>query len=240
MPFEFEGAAVRVVKIDGEPWFGAKDVAAVLGYSDAEAMTRRLDEDDRQNLRGVGFGPRGVTAINEPGLYVAVLGSQKPEARRFKKWVTGTVLPAIRKDGAYIMGEEKVATGEHSREQLLSASAHRRAAKRHPGAAGPPFPGPRHPPGEAATKTATSANPARRFPGPAHRPRTFEHAPGSHTGPTHLQQSPSRSGRPAAAHHGRKEQKPRPLPWPANADAPARTDEDGDNVSRPTRRRTGP
>lgn len=114
---------MRVVKIDGEPWFVAKDVAAVLGYSDAEAMTRRLDSDDRQNLRGVGFGPRGVTAINEPGLYVAVLGSQKPEAKRFKKWVTGTVLPAIRKDGAYIMGEERVASGELDGQQAGSTAA---------------------------------------------------------------------------------------------------------------------
>lgn len=103
IPFDFESHAVRAVIADdrGEPWFIAKEVAAALGYSDAEAMTRRLDDDEKQNLQIVGFGPRGVTVINESGLYSSILGSNKPEAKRFKRWVTAEVLPSIRTSGAY-------------------------------------------------------------------------------------------------------------------------------------------
>lgn len=106
-PFEFEGAAVRVVKIDGEPWFVAKDVADVLGYRATNDLTKWMDEDERgaKTVR-TPSGNQEMTIINESGLYSAILKSRKPGAKRFKKWVTGTVLPAIRKDGAYVMGEE--------------------------------------------------------------------------------------------------------------------------------------
>lgn len=101
-PFNFETHQVRVVTDDnGDTWFVAKDVAEALGYSDAEAMTRRLDDDEKQNLHGVGFGPRGVIIINEAGMYSSVLGSAKEEAKRFKRWVTHEVLPTIRKTGGY-------------------------------------------------------------------------------------------------------------------------------------------
>lgn len=101
---------MRVVKIDGEPWFVVKDVAAVLGYSNTrEAVAKYTDEDDRNTvaLRDGNRGNPNQVVINESGLYSLILTSPKGEAKRFKKWVTGTVLPAIRKDGAYIMGEEK-------------------------------------------------------------------------------------------------------------------------------------
>lgn len=102
IPFQFESQSVRVVTDDrGEPWFIAKEIAGAMGYSDAEAMTRRLDDDEKQNLQIVGFGPRGVTIINESGLYSAILGSAKEEAKRFKRWVTSEVLPTIRKTGSY-------------------------------------------------------------------------------------------------------------------------------------------
>ena len=98
---------VRIVERDGETWFVAKDVAAILGYSDTEAMTRRLDEDERtkvksDELSGMHrYGNNDITIINEPGLYNAILGSQKPEAKDFKRWVTHDVLPSIRKTGGY-------------------------------------------------------------------------------------------------------------------------------------------
>ncbi|APW37125.1 phage antirepressor [Rhodoferax koreense] len=101
IPFNFDGAAIRVIDLDGAPWFVAMEIGAVLAYSDAEAMTRRLDDDEKQNLQIVGFGSRGVTLINESGLYSAILGSRKPEAMKFKKWVTSEVLPTIRKTGSY-------------------------------------------------------------------------------------------------------------------------------------------
>ena len=102
MPFKFDDQDVRViVGHGGEPWFVAMEIAAILDYSETEAMTRKLDADEKQTRQIVGFGPRGITVINEPGLYNCILTSQKPEAKRFKRWVTHEVLPAIRKTGSY-------------------------------------------------------------------------------------------------------------------------------------------
>lgn len=102
IPFNFNNHNFRVIPDEnGEPLFIAMDVAEVLEYSDTEAMTRRLDADDIQNRQIVGFNNRGVTLINESGLYAAILGSKKPEAKPFKKWVTSEVLPSIRKTGGY-------------------------------------------------------------------------------------------------------------------------------------------
>jgi prophage antirepressor-like protein len=101
-PFDFEGYGVRVVAgDDGEAWFVAMEISAVLEYSDAFEMTKRLDDDDKQNRQIAGFGNRGVTVINESGLYAAIIGSKKPEAKKFKRWVTNEVLPSIRKTGRY-------------------------------------------------------------------------------------------------------------------------------------------
>ena len=100
-PFNFNGLQLRALLINEEPWFIAMDVAQVLGYDDAWNMTRRLDPEEIQNLQIGGFGNRGVNLINESGLYSAILGSQNPEAKTFKKWVTTDVLPTIRKTGEY-------------------------------------------------------------------------------------------------------------------------------------------
>lgn len=105
--FQFRENEVRVVNINGEPWFVGKDVAGVLGYSDTQAMTRRLDADEVSTCADDSSGQvRHITIINESGLYNAVLGSSKPEAKAFKKWVTSEVLPAIRKHGAYVTDEK--------------------------------------------------------------------------------------------------------------------------------------
>ncbi len=101
---------VRIIDRNGEQWFIAKDVAAILGYADAFSMTRRLDEDEQEKLETTEMavsssghgGARQYTIINEPGLYSAILGSQKPEAKDFKRWVTHDVLPSIRRTGAYV------------------------------------------------------------------------------------------------------------------------------------------
>lgn len=133
--FEFGSNSVRVITDDhGELWFVAKEVADILDYSDAEAMTRRLDDDEKQNLRIVGFGNRGVTIINESGLYSAVLGSTKPEAKAFKKWVTSEVLPAIRKTGSYTAPaktrQQQPATLNQVKAHLTVASALERVGVR--------------------------------------------------------------------------------------------------------------
>lgn len=101
-PFNYNGRNLSTITDEaGEIWFIAKEVAEILEYSDAHEMTSRLDADEKQNRQIAGFGNRGVTTINESGLYSAILGSTKPEAKPFKKWVTSEVLPAIRKTGGY-------------------------------------------------------------------------------------------------------------------------------------------
>ena len=107
--FNFNSHALRVITDnDGAPWFIAKDVADHLGYSDTQAMTRKIDEDDvkKANLLHVGLH-NNQTLISESGLYLAVLSSSKPETKAFKKWVTAEVLPSIRKTGGYSLAIPK-------------------------------------------------------------------------------------------------------------------------------------
>jgi len=106
--FKTQEFSINSMMIGGEPWFIAKEIADILGYGDAEAMTRRLDDDEVQNRQIVGFGNRGVNLINESGLYSTIIGSNKPEAKRFKKWVTSEVLPSIRKTGQYVKPVERI------------------------------------------------------------------------------------------------------------------------------------
>ena len=116
------GAAVRVTTQDGEPWFVAKDVCDALGFSDANAGTRHLDDDEKMTVKLTAISKTNpmATLINESGLYSLILKSRKPEAKAFKKWVTRDVLPAIRKDGGYVLGEERVKTGEMSEDELMA------------------------------------------------------------------------------------------------------------------------
>ena len=102
-PFKFQDHEITVLTSDsGEPWFIAKEVSGVLGYSEASAMTRTLDDDEKglQVLQTQG-GTQRVIVINESGLYSAILKSERQEAKRFKKWVTSEVLPSIRRTGSY-------------------------------------------------------------------------------------------------------------------------------------------
>lgn len=99
--FNFSGQEVRTITINNEPWFVGKDVADILEYSDTQAMTRRLDDEDFMTDKLSGMNMKS-TLINESGLYTAILGSKKPEAKQFKRWVTSDVLPTIRKHGAYM------------------------------------------------------------------------------------------------------------------------------------------
>lgn len=104
--FSFTTGAVRVVLRDDDPWFVAADVCAALGISRTDDGVRRLDDDEKgtASIRTPG-GAQEMTVVNESGLYSLVLGSRKPEAKPFKRWVTGEVLPAIRKSGRYEVGE---------------------------------------------------------------------------------------------------------------------------------------
>ncbi|WP_301100427.1 BRO family protein [Propionivibrio sp.] len=102
--YEFESQSVRVVADDtGAPWFNAKDVCNVLGFGNArQALDTHVDAEDVQKLDTLTPGGRQrQNHINESGLYALILGSIKPEAKRFKRWVTTEVLPAIRQTGSY-------------------------------------------------------------------------------------------------------------------------------------------
>lgn len=91
---------VRALTIDSQPWFVAKDVCGALGLSNVSVALQRLDDDERSKFN---LGRQGETnIITEAGLYSLIMASKKPEAKRFKRWVTHEVLPSIRRDGAYI------------------------------------------------------------------------------------------------------------------------------------------
>jgi prophage antirepressor-like protein len=105
--YEEDDAQFRVFDRDGEPWFVLADVCRKLGIANPSDAAARLDDDEKMTLgisegqSGVRGGARQMNIINESGLYSLVLRSSKPEAKRFKKWITSEVLPAIRKTGAY-------------------------------------------------------------------------------------------------------------------------------------------
>lgn len=102
---------VRTVMRDGEPWFIAADVCRALEIANPRDALSRLDSDEKADVGLTDTSSNGVTQsrtfniINEPGLYTLVLGSRKPEAKAFKRWITHEVVPAIRKHGAYITAE---------------------------------------------------------------------------------------------------------------------------------------
>lgn len=90
---------VRTIEKNGEPWFVAADVCKVLDLSNPTIAASRLDEDERAKFN---LGRQGETTIvSEAGLYTLVLGSRKPEAKAFKRWITHEVIPTIRRHGAY-------------------------------------------------------------------------------------------------------------------------------------------
>lgn len=100
IPFDFEEQAVRVVMRDDDPWFVAADVCRVLELGNPSQALTRLDEDEFTLITNEG-NHRPTNVINESGLYALVLTSRKEQAKRFRKWITAEVLPAIRKHGRY-------------------------------------------------------------------------------------------------------------------------------------------
>lgn len=103
-----EFGTIRTVTINNEPWFVGKDVAEALGYSDAfGALKKHVSNEDKQNCQNDSFRtPRGMTVINESGLYALIFGSKLESAKRFKHWVTSEVLPTIRKTGGYVNNDD--------------------------------------------------------------------------------------------------------------------------------------
>lgn len=109
---------VRVIERDGEPWFVAKDVCECLDLSNVSMAIDRLDEDEKSNISStdireivsnIEVSNRGINIVSESGLYSLVLGSRKPEAKLFKRWITHDVIPSIRKTGAYQLAPKSYA-----------------------------------------------------------------------------------------------------------------------------------
>lgn len=98
-----EFGSIRIVIIDGEPWFVGKDVAVALGYKDTKnALKLHVDDEDKRGWQiTTPGGEQQMTIINESGMYALIFGSKLPSAKKFKHWVTSEVLPAIRKTGKY-------------------------------------------------------------------------------------------------------------------------------------------
>lgn len=138
-----EFGEIRTVTIDSEPWFVGKDVATALGYSNTkDALRSHVAEEDKRivqrseiatienhlpkdvfpvNFVSGDIPNRGLTIINESGLYALIFGSKLETAKRFKHWVTSEVLPAIRKNGGYIFGQEKMTDDELLEQAVLVA-----------------------------------------------------------------------------------------------------------------------
>lgn len=118
--FNFEGNKVRTVLIKDEPYFVGKDIADVLGYSNTrDALYKHVDEEDKDSV-AIHDGKKGnpnQVVINESGMYSLVLSSKLPSARKFKRWVTSKVLPAIRKNGTYLT-DKKAYDITHNKDAL--------------------------------------------------------------------------------------------------------------------------
>jgi prophage antirepressor-like protein len=101
IPFEYESYQVRVIQDENDdPWWVAKDVCEILDLD--VSQTRRLDDDEKglREMQTLG-GPQAMVCVNESGLYNLIIRSNKPEAKKFRKWITSEVLPTIRKTGGY-------------------------------------------------------------------------------------------------------------------------------------------
>lgn len=101
-PYNFHSQEVRAFLKDGEPWFVAKDLCDVLGLTDVSKTLERLDDDEKgtSSIRTLG-GNQDMATVSEPGMYQLVLGSRKPIAKEFKRWLCHEVIPSVRKTGSY-------------------------------------------------------------------------------------------------------------------------------------------
>ena len=113
---------IRTLEKEGQPWFVAADVCRALELGNPTQILTRLDEDERTliSIEGASNG-LPVNAVNEPGLYSLILGSRKPEAKAFKRWITHEVIPSIRKTGGYIAGAQQLSPEELMAQALLVA-----------------------------------------------------------------------------------------------------------------------
>lgn len=134
LSFCFESTQVRVLGTIANPLFVALDICKALGYQRArDAVSQHCDPDDVVKcLVETNGGKQEVNCVNESGMYALIFGSKLPSAKRFKKWVTSEVLPAIRKTGQYSVTEKSSEAGTITPEQqYLLKEAVKRKAKMH-------------------------------------------------------------------------------------------------------------
>lgn len=120
--FTYNGAQVRTVEKNGQPYWVLRDVCEILGLSNPKVVAERLDEDE-VSLTYItdSLGRKQeTTVVNESGLYNVILRSDKPEAKPFRKWVTAEVLPSIRKTGSYSTKEKPLDIKEANARVRLS------------------------------------------------------------------------------------------------------------------------
>lgn len=120
-----EFGEVRTLNIENEPWFVAADVCKALDIINSRDAVARLDDDERNTVvltDGIPGNPN-KTVVNEPGLYTLVLGSRKPEAKAFKRWITHDVIPSIRKNGEY-----KITPAQQNRLDIMERNSRAREA----------------------------------------------------------------------------------------------------------------
>lgn len=116
-----EFGQVRIVMIDGDPWFVGKDLAVALGYSEPRsAVSKKVDQEDKGVAKmETPSGIQEMTIVNESGLYSLIFGSKLESAKRFKHWVTSEILPSIRKTGGYLLNGAQVSASQFN--QLYDA-----------------------------------------------------------------------------------------------------------------------
>ena len=128
IPFTYEDFQVRTVLIDGEPWFVAADACAVLALRDTSSALKMVDPEDLQRLcrsdtpqffGGIAPQVQEITVVNESGLYALIFHSRKPEAKKFKRWVTHEVIPQIRKTGRYEVAPATIELSVDEYERML-------------------------------------------------------------------------------------------------------------------------
>jgi prophage antirepressor-like protein len=118
--FTYNNHTIRTAGTPEAPLFCARDVCEVLGISKYRDALARLDEDERGSVQvDTPGGKQSLTFVTEPGLYRWTLGSRKPEARAFKRWVTHEVLPSIRKSGGYQSPRSSLAALRETVDQLI-------------------------------------------------------------------------------------------------------------------------
>ena len=121
--FNENNKPIRVEVVNGEPWFVAKDVCDALTIGNNRDAVSRLDDDEKAtSVLPTQFGDKEMWIVNESGLYSLIFQSRKPEARKFRKWVTSEVLPSIRKTGRYELRaatSRRMSRGEGARADML-------------------------------------------------------------------------------------------------------------------------